>query len=168
MNIVTHALAPVIFAHVALSRSKSLGRWSLVAIGVAGALPDLLTPHMTLESRMTSWSHGLPCWATLTVVLFVISLMSKQRLTIRLSWILSFSYLFHLFCDAVSGGINVLYPVKNFIWGAYWVSPLLWIPLDIICVLTFYYLFRFRALWARRREALGRLNHPDVPSDHET
>ena len=114
MDTVTHALAPVIIAHVTFSRSKSLGVWSLVAIGVAGALPDLLTPHMSLESRMTSWSHGLPFWAAFTGVLIVISLISKQHLSNRLAWILSLSYLFHLICDAVSGGINVLYPVKDF------------------------------------------------------
>lgn len=164
MDTVTHALAPVIIAHVTFSRSKSLGVWSLVAIGVAGALPDLLTPHMSLESRMTSWSHGLPFWAAFTGVLIVISLISKQHLSNRLAWILSLSYLFHLICDAVSGGINVLYPVKDFIWGAYWVSPMLWIPLDIICLLTCYYLFRFRPLWARRREAKYRLANHDVPS----
>lgn len=163
MNTLTHALAPVILAHVVLSRSKRLGAWSLVAIGVAGALPDLLTPHMTLESRMASWSHGLPCWAAFTGILFVISLLSKQRISNRLAWVLSLSYLFHLICDAVSGGINVLYPVKDFVWGAYWVSPMLWIPLDIVCLLTCYYLFRFRSLWHRRCEAKNRLNAHHVP-----
>jgi membrane-bound metal-dependent hydrolase YbcI (DUF457 family) len=151
MNTVTHALVPVILAHVAFSRSKKLGAWSLVAIGVAGALPDLLNPHLTLESRMTSWSHGLPFWAAFSVALFLISFLSKQRISNKLALILSFSYLLHLICNAVSGGINVLYPVKDFIWGKYWVSPMLWIPLDIICVLVCYYLFRFRPLWARRR-----------------
>lgn len=163
MNTVTHALAPVILAHVVLSRSKRLGAWSLVAIGVAGALPDLLTPHMTLESRMISWSHGLPSWAAFTGILFVISLLSKQRISNRMAGIMSLSYLLHLVCDAVSGGINVLYPVKNLIWGAYWVSPMLWIPLDILCLLTCYYLFRFRPLWARRLEAKSRLSRHDVP-----
>ncbi len=94
MDTVTHALAPVIIAHVVLSRSKSFGAWSLVAIGAAGALPDLLTPHLTLESRMTSWSHGLPFWAAFTGILFVISLLSKQRLPYTLSLVLSLSYLF--------------------------------------------------------------------------
>jgi membrane-bound metal-dependent hydrolase YbcI (DUF457 family) len=168
MNTVTHALAPVIIAHVAFSRSKRFRAWDLVAIGVAGALPDLLTPHMTLESRMISWSHGLPFWTAFTVMLFVISLLSKQRISNRLAGIMSLSYLLHLVCDAVSGGINVLYPVKNLIWGAYWVSPVLWIPLDILCLLTCYYLFRFRPLWARRLEARSRHSQHDVPDSHQT
>lgn len=162
MNTVTHALAPVIIAHVAFSRSKRFRAWDLVAIGIAGALPDLLTPHMTLESRMISWSHGLPFWTAFTGMLFVISLLSKQRISNKLAGIMSLSYLLHLFCDAVSGGINALYPVKDLIWGAYWVSPALWIPLDILCLLACYYLFRFRPLWARRREAKSRLSHYDV------
>lgn len=164
MNTVTHALAPVIIAHVAFSRSKRFRAWDLVAIGVAGALPDLLTPHMTLESRMISWSHGLPFWTAFAGMLFVISLLSKQRISIRIAGIMSLSYLFHLVCDAVSGGINVLYPVKDLIWGAYWVSPEFWIPLDIICLLTCYYLFRFRPLWAKRREAKNRLINHNAPS----
>jgi hypothetical protein len=130
---------------------------------MAGALPDLLTPHMTLESRMISWSHGVPFWAAFTTTLFLISLLSKQRVSNRLAGIMSLSYLLHLVCDAVSGGINVLYPVKNLVWGAYWVSPMLWIPLDILCLLTCYYLFRFRPLLARRRAAKNRLSRQDVP-----
>lgn len=146
MDTVTHALAPVIIAHVCMSRSTRFGRAGLIAIGVAGALPDILSPHLSLEARMTSWSHGLPFWVALTTCLVIASLVSQRRFPLRLSLALSLAYLFHLICDAISGGINWLYPVSDFIWGEYWVSPIFWIPLDIVCVLLCYYLFRLRPL----------------------
>jgi glutaredoxin 3 len=42
----------------------------------------------------------------------------------------------------LSGGIHWLYPVAHWTWGAFWVHPLLWIPLDIVCSLTCYVFFR--------------------------
>ncbi|MDP4778992.1 MAG: metal-dependent hydrolase [Akkermansiaceae bacterium] len=150
MNIFTHALSPVIITHLCMPASKKLPRRSLIAIGVAGALPDLLNPHLYLEARMTSWSHALPFWTCLTIVLLLASLFSKKRLPLGLSIILSAAYLFHLICDAISGGINWLYPCSNYIWGTYWVSPLYWVPLDLLCILTCYYLFRLRPLLKRR------------------
>ena len=151
MNTITHALVPVIMVHVCLPRSKRFGRWSLVAIGFAGALPDLLTPHFTLEARMMSWSHGLPFWSALTCGLLVVSFLSSQRLPLVLCSSLSAAYLFHLFCDAISGGINWMYPMRNFIWGDYWIGPMLWIPLDVIFILLCYYIFRLRSLLKTRR-----------------
>lgn len=153
MDTVTHALVPVIIVHACLPKQKRFGRWGLIAIGFAGALPDLLTPHISLEARMISWSHGLPFWAALSCGLLLFSLASRQRLSFPLLCFLSGAYLFHLFCDAISGGINWMYPVRNFIWGEYWVSPILWIPLDIICVLLSYYLFRLRPLLEKTRRA---------------
>lgn len=144
MDTVTHALAPVIIAHVCLARPERFGRWGLVAIALAGAMPDILSPHLSLESRMTSWSHGLPFWSALTFGLLIASWATKRKLSLRLSVILSLAYLFHLICDAISGGINWMYPVADLIWGQYWVSPIFWIPLDIVCVLVCYYLFRLR------------------------
>lgn len=157
MNTITHALLPVILAHVALPEEKRFKRWSLVAIGFAGAMPDLLTPHMSLESRLMSWSHALPFWAALTVAVYFIPLFAKNRFSNKLALALSLAYLLHIFCDAISGGVNFLHPVANFIWGRYWVSPLFWIPLDFICMMMVYYLFRFRPLWERRKQALIKL-----------
>ncbi len=151
MDTVTHALAPVILAHVCLKRSKGFGRWGLVAIAIGGALPDLLTPHFSLEARMSSWSHGLPFWAAFSGGLFLASVLSARRLSLRLACFLSMAYLFHLVCDSISGGINWLYPVADLVWGDYWISPVFWIPLDIVCILSCYYLFRLQPFLERRR-----------------
>ncbi len=137
-------MAPVIITHLCFGRAGWIRRYGLLAIGLAGALPDALNPHLSLEARMTSWSHGLPFWGVLTTVVLLVSFLSKQRISWKLSCVLSLAYLFHIFCDAISGGVNFLYPVKDFNWGEYWVDPLYWIPLDIGCILTCYYLFRIK------------------------
>lgn len=151
MDTVTHALMPVIFTRFAAGNAKWLGRRGLIAIGVAGALPDLLNPHLSLESRMTSWSHGIPFWLVLSALLMVGSLASRGGFSVRLALCCSGAYFLHLFCDAISGGVNFLHPLGKWIWGAYWVDPIWWVPLDIVCVLTCYMIFRAMPLWKAGR-----------------
>ncbi|RYD40395.1 MAG: metal-dependent hydrolase, partial [Verrucomicrobiaceae bacterium] len=153
MDTVTHAFAPVILTRVVLGRPGWMPKRGLLAIGLAGALPDLLNPHLSLASRMTSWSHGLPFWGGLTVVLLGIAMVKRKILPVRLAVLLSAAYLFHMVCDAISGGINWLYPLKTFVWGDYFVDPVWWIPLDVVCVLTAYWMFRVLPLRAKVREA---------------
>jgi putative exporter of polyketide antibiotics len=142
MNTVTHALAPVILVKVLGGRFLKSGWRSFLAIGIAGALPDILNPHISLESRMTSWSHGLPCWIAFTLVVLTVATLSRKRIPYSLALLIAASYLLHLFCDAISGGINWMYPISSLVWGRYWVSPLLWIPLDVFFVISCYVVFR--------------------------
>jgi membrane-bound metal-dependent hydrolase YbcI (DUF457 family) len=151
MNIFTHALLPVILTGVATKRPDLRGRWALVAVGVAGGLPDILNPHLTLEARMTSWSHGIPCWLLLTTAMILIAASSRKRISVPLVFVLSGAYLLHIFCDAISGGVNFLYPFGNWTWGRYWVDPVWWIPLDVICFLTCYGMFRVAPMWKARK-----------------
>lgn len=100
---------------------------------------------------MTSWSHGLPCWAGLTVAMILVALGSRGKISVALALVLSGAYLLHLFCDAIAGGVNFLYPIGNWIWGDYWVDPIWWIPLDVICFLICYCMFRYVPLLKSRR-----------------
>lgn len=154
MDTVTHALLPVICTGLVAKNAKWLGRWELVATGLAGALPDLLTPHLSLEARMTSWSHGIPCWLTFSLALIIYSIVSRGRLAARLTFLLSGAYLFHMICDAISGGLNFLHPLGNWTWGDYWVDPSWWVPLDVICILICYLMFRIMPGLNARRAAL--------------
>lgn len=163
MDTITHALVPVITASYCRGDGKWLRRFGLVGIGVAGALPDLLSPHLTLEARMASWSHGLPFWALFSLVALLVAFISKGRVSWQLSTALSAAYLLHLCCDAISGGINWLYPVRDLVWGRFWVDALWWIPLDVFFVLWAYYLFRLKPLWLRRKQA-GRSGGGDPPA----
>jgi len=153
MNTVTHALLPVVLSKIGLGQARQPKRWEWFALAVAGALPDVMNPHIYLESRMTSWSHGLPAWLGFTVLLFAASFVKKLRLRPSVVAMMSAAYLLHIFCDAISGGVNWLYPVRNLIWGEYWVGVVWWIPIDIVLLLTCYYHFRFKPMWAARRKS---------------
>ena len=153
MDSITHALIPVICVRLAANGQKWIGRWGLVYIGVAGALPDLLNPHLSLESRMVSWSHGLPFWFGISIILLIGSLFVRDRMSLRLAACLSAAYLLHIGCDAISGGIDLLYPFGTWIVGYYWVDPLWWIPIDIILILVSYLLFRILPSLKNRRIA---------------
>lgn len=142
MDTVTHALAPVVMARLAWGHPDWIGKYGFWAIGIAGALPDLINPHLSLESRMNSWSHGLPFWATFTVVLLLCSRKLKVPHGHRLAALMAFAYIFHMFCDALSGGIDWLRPFSSWIWGTYYVGPEWWVPIDIVLVITAYLLFR--------------------------
>jgi hypothetical protein len=152
VDTLTHALAQVILVKLCTKWVKN-GEWRvLVPIAVAGALPDLLNPHLSLESRVASWSHGLPCWALVMVVFWLSSMFVARHFPLRTALACSAAYLFHLFCDAISGGTNWFSPFGTLMWGDYWVSPVLWIPLDVTCILVSYYLFRLAPVWRKRRE----------------
>lgn len=142
MNTVTHALIPVICVRLITSRPKWLGRWGLIQVGLAGALPDLLNPHFSLEARMTSWSHGLPFCLAISTILVLGSLISRGKLSPQVAMCMSAAYLLHIACDAISGGVDLFYPLGSRIWGDYWVDPLWWIPIDTILILAAYTMFR--------------------------
>jgi hypothetical protein len=165
MNTITHALIPVICVRLFTSRPKWLGRWGLVQVGLAGALPDLLNPHLSLEARMTSWSHGLPFWFTISTILVIGSFISRGRLSPHVAVCMSLAYLLHIACDAISGGVDFLYPLGSWIWGYYWVDPLWWIPIDIILILLAYMLFRILPRIKNRRKAEDAPSNGDKPSN---
>ena len=153
MNTITHALIPVICVRIITSRPKWLGRRGLIQVCLAGALPDLLNPHLSLEARMTSWSHGLPFWFTISTILVIGSFISRGRLSPQIAICMSMAYLLHIACDAISGGVDLLYPVGSWVWGYYWVDPSWWIPIDIILILVAYILFRIMPGIKKRRDA---------------
>ena len=145
MNTITHALLPVVAISIyqRVRKSKSLlSKWQYSLITLAGAAPDLLTPHFSIERRHESWSHTLITWISLSVLLCIIVVISKKNLTARVAFLMSMAYLFHLVCDALSGGIPWLLPISNDILGTYYISPLLWIPMDIVLILTSYIMMR--------------------------
>jgi putative exporter of polyketide antibiotics len=150
MNTVTHALLPVIAAGLyersyaaKSSRRRTLSPNAIALVGVFGAAPDLLNPHLSLAARYTSWSHGLFFWASLTTtfVLYGAVRRLKRPYWLIVPW-LSGAYLLHLGCDAISGGIAWAYPFGYQIIGARIVSYRWWVPLDLVCGVTAYLIFR--------------------------
>ena len=141
MFVVTHALLPVLAAQCAQGASLAMRRRllfieprSLIAIGVAGAAPDLLSPHLSLAARYSSWTHNV--WFVLGAIL-VIFLIARlfdpisRRLTCVSLWL---AIVLHLATDACSNGINWLHPLRHDILGTTLIPYRLWIWSDLLFV----------------------------------
>lgn len=150
MLIGTHTLLPVCLGLVAENISLAKGRGhvfppcGLVAIGVFGALPDLCTPHASLDARYSSWSHTL--WffgATISVIVMATSFFGKEgRWKLALAcWL---AVLLHLISDAVAGGIAWQRPWRPDITGEYYIPAGDWLWYDIGFVLLTWILVRLR------------------------
>jgi len=146
MHTLTHALLPVVALSVDRKRTNEDGviywNWrKLLLVAVAGALPDLLNPHLSLQARYSSWSHGLPALCVFSVILLLIWLL-RQRKESLFFIVMAAAYEMHLWCDLISGGIVWQYPLGNDVIGAYYISARWWVPLDIACVLAVYFIYR--------------------------
>lgn len=169
MFIGTHTLMPVCAALVLENVSLAKGRghvfpaWSLPVIGLFGALPDVCTPHISLEARYTSWSHTAWFLAGLLVVCPVIaSFYPAQRWRVALAcWLAA---VLHLACDAIAGGIAYLFPWwPDAIIGTFYVHPDWWFPLDAVFVFLTWFLVRLRPHMEAR--ALERRRKSDAESE---
>lgn len=139
MNFITHACLPVVLvsaAEIILNKQNKvdyLSNWQLVLIGVAGMLPDLLWPHFSLRQRMHSPTHTI--WF-LSVVFPIVFLLAKWKLKegyVRFSLLFWMAVALHIAADAISGGVNLLYPISAKI-GMYLIPYRLWVRSDIIFV----------------------------------
>ncbi|MGI9244722.1 MAG: metal-dependent hydrolase [Verrucomicrobiales bacterium] len=161
MDTPTHALIPVIAyglmrqeVLISGTRSEKLAVVrTAVIVGLVGALPDMVDPHVTLAERLRSWSHCLTTWVGFSALLWLISLIQPRWLSAKFALGLSLTYLSHLFGDAIAGGIGWSYPLSDATIGDYYVHPRWWIPLNYVCVIGTYIVFRVMPMWSRiRRE----------------
>ena len=146
MTTVTHALAPIILVKLFRLKNDTLSKYDYLWIAISGGLADVINPHIYLKDRLTSWSHGLPFWVVFSLLLLILSVCLKKTFRFQVAIFCSFAYLLHLFCDGISGGINLFYPVQNYFWGMTLVPFKYWIPLDVLNLVLVYYLFRWRRL----------------------
>ncbi len=156
MFVVTHALSPVVLAgavdayRLEVTGERWLRRRQYVGIAVAGALPDLLWPHLSLAARYSSPTHTV--WF-LGVVAVVAALwggrfvdgrrpgLAATLMTLACGW--------HLFCDAIANGICWGYPFSRDVIGVKLVPYRWWLGLDFICLVVTASL----AAWLRWRDA---------------
>lgn len=139
MFVVTHALLPVLAAQCAQAASLATRRRllftenrSFVAIAIAGAAPDLLSPHLSLASRYASWTHNVWFLIAVIPVIFLLSRLfdpASRRLTCVSLWL---AITLHLATDACSNGINWLYPFRHQIIGTTLIPYRLWIWSDLL------------------------------------
>ncbi len=142
MNVISHIVYPVVFAQsVNVYRThkakSSLFHWKqLLLIGLCGGLPDILHPHLALGARYNSFTHSL--WFLLVALIAAFFLAWKFKSYKRLIYVCWFAVLFHLFCDMIAGGINLLAPFGEMTVGRHYIPFNLWVPLDIVGVLILF------------------------------
>ncbi len=155
MNTITHALLPVlgVYLYRKLKSHEALSLKTYMMIALAGATPDLLNPHFTLEARLSSWSHSVFGLLGFSLVVLILSKWKSTKLDFNCGWILISAYVLHLFCDAIAGGIAFFYPANSLVIGDYYVSAVWWIPMDVAFFLWVYFIWRYPRLrvGARKR-----------------
>ena len=150
MNTITHALLPALGIHLyrKLRAQEALSWRSYLLVALAGAAPDLLNPHFTLEARLSSWSHSVFGLTGFILFVLILSQVKLCKLQFKFGLVLISAYVLHLFCDAIAGGIALFYPANSLVIGDYYVSAIWWIPVDVFCLLSAYFIWRYPRLKA--------------------
>lgn len=150
MLIGTHTLLPVCLGLAAENVSLATGRghvfppWGLVAIGFFGALPDLCSPHLSLEARHSSWSHTLWFLGAMIPVCAAVATFFGKEGRWKLAATCWLAVLLHLTGDAVAGGIGWLQPWRPDVIGESYIPAEDWLWYDIGFVLLTWVLIRLR------------------------
>lgn len=154
----THCLLPVCLClgveNVSLARGRDyvFPEWTLPVVALFGALPDICSPHLSLEDRHTSWSHtvfflgGLIPIAAMVAVLYPAYGPPRWRTAVA-CWLAA---ALHLAADSVSGGVAWFYPWKPDVLGDYYVPVLHWPWWDAGFILLTWFLLRLRPRAAAR------------------
>ncbi len=151
MFVGTHSFVPILAASAVNAYRVNFGRKSLFTvkelafIGLAGTLPDLLSPHISLGARLSSWTHNF--WFLLFSAPFLFAfawLISRQK-TFLLGGFFWLALALHLLIDISSGGISPFYPLGPVI-GFRIVPFHYWIFVDALVILSSLLL----AYWVRR------------------
>ncbi|MFA6293948.1 MAG: hypothetical protein WC637_19325 [Victivallales bacterium] len=145
MNIIAHSLLPVVvkqlceLRHVSgLEYRNQVKGW--IAIGIAGMLPDILDPHLSIGARYDSYSHTWLFVSGFVLACIITFLLAHGKWFDRVSLWCALAYLLHVAGDTASGGIDFLH-AGNVI-GGWWITPELWPVLDLFFLLGFILLNR--------------------------
>lgn len=156
MYVGSHFALPVIaatlvdFGRLAVGRQRLFSNRELLLVGLFGVLPDLLSPHLRLSARLTSWSHTLWFAAGTLPLLAVLFGRGRRAGRWRMTAFCWTAILLHLLADAVSGGIAPLYPLTGFRWGWYLVPWPLWGEIDVAMLTAMLILMGGATYWNRR------------------
>ena len=158
MFVITHALAPVVAAtalNAARLTQTNAGRLfnnvHLAMIGLAGASPDLLSPHWKLSARLQSPTHTVwYLFAVYPVCLCLGGWLGRPRSWLIANW-MWFAVFLHLVCDAAAGGIAWLYPWQTTVIGGSFIPFSLWFVSDALVVAaTIWLQYQVNALEMKR------------------
>ena len=136
MFIVSHFCISVILANsincysVAKRGIPVVSGKEVLLVGIFGLLPDILNPHLFLSDRLESWTHTL--WFIFGIIAILLAAMLLGM--IRNNWLsllLVMGVGLHILCDAITGGVKLLWPIDD-IYGSYLIGSPHWIMLDLL------------------------------------
>lgn len=148
MLVGTHALLPVCGClavdHLSMlaGRDRVFPARSLWWMAGFGLLPDLCSPHLSLEARYSSLSHTVWFLALMIPAVALVASFMEPAIRFRVATACWAAVALHLAADAVSGGIAWLHPWRGDIIGAYHIHPAHWVMYDMGFVVLFWLLFR--------------------------
>lgn len=166
MTPVSHALLPVFLGQRWIPHHNRVPAIKAVLIvAFCGVLPDLLSPHLSLDARHTALSHTV--WAFLAFSL-VVGLLAWRWPTVfsrPMTVLCVVAYGGHLLCDAITGRVALFHPFWPAIQGKNVLPYWLWIACDGSLLLYLYLVYRWLPL---RRKIKARnhpspLQNPDIP-----
>jgi len=122
--------------------------WTLPLVALFGVLPDICSPHISLEDRHDSWSHTLLFLGVLMPVCGMIAWWFEPGKRLRLACVIWISAMLHLAADAMSGGIPWLLPWSHETLGSpldrTYIEPETWIYYDAFFIITAWLGWRLR------------------------
>ena len=170
MSPVTHALLPLWFGHRWIPKREKDGIPSFKISGIlalSGLLPDLLSPHISLDARHASPPHsltGLACFATLVAVVCATRIGSAHK---KIGALCVAAYAAHIACDLIAGGVPLFRPFSRVIVGQNYIPYWMWDAADLVLIVYVYLTYRWLPLRRRLRKVnpLSRLTAPASPPD---
>ncbi|HEY8933421.1 MAG TPA: metal-dependent hydrolase [Rariglobus sp.] len=163
MTPVSHALLPVFLGQRWIPKKERVPAPGFVAlVALSGALPDILSPHLSLDARYEASSHSL--WALLGFILVVVMLAWRlpRIFTPTISILCVTAYAGHIACDAITGGVAFFFPFGG-VQGGNYLPYWLWITSDGLLLIYLYLVYRWRPLRRKiteGRQAVGPAQYP--------
>lgn len=157
MTPVSHALLPVFFGRRWIPHRDQIPSARVVGlVAFCGALPDLLSPHLSLEARHTAFSHTVWAFVVCSVLVAVLAWSLPKVFSLPISFLCIAAYGGHILCDAITGGVSLFYPLSTEVQGKNYLPYWLWITSDGLLVLYLYLVYRWLPLRRklRKRQAL--------------
>lgn len=157
MTPVSHALLPVFFGRRWIPRNDGVPSLRITAVvALCGALPDVLSPHLSLDARHAAASHTLWAWTLFSGLIFVLHKTMPPAFPRPVAVLCSLAYMGHILCDLITGGVALLYPFSTSVQGKNHLPYWLWIACDGSLILYVYLAYRWLPLRKRIRERMTR------------
>jgi hypothetical protein len=153
MTPVSHALLPVFFGRRWIPKNNTIPCPRVTAVvALCGALPDILSPHLSLDARYTALSHTVWAWVLFSILFLILRKALPQTLSSSLVALCICAYGGHIVCDSITGGVSLFYPINPDVQGENYLPYWLWITCDGFLILYLYLVYRWLPLRNRIRE----------------